>query len=144
MWVTEPAMEIDMNYILSPCGPFFFNNNMKTLRCLLSLHRHARRYTVNNNNIEEPAPHNKPGPPPRNTPSPQPQVRHEAHEGTTVLNVPYNPPGGGPGGSIPGGGAFSFTNSPILDAMLTTAIGLGAGKRICLTHLTTLAQHKVH
>lgn len=134
-------MEID---IIIPVWIFFFNNNMKTLRCLLSLHRHARRYTVNNNNnIKELAPHNKPGPPPRNTPSPQPQVRHEAHEGTTVLNVPYNPPGGGPGGSIPGGGAFSFTNSPILDAMLTTAIGLGAGKRICLTHLTTLAQYSV-
>ncbi|KAF8806546.1 hypothetical protein BYT27DRAFT_7233914 [Phlegmacium glaucopus] len=91
-------------------------------RRLLSLPRfHARLYTTANN--ETPVPHNKP--PPRNPRSTQPQARHEAHEGTTALNAPYNPPGGGPAG-IPGGGAFSFTNSPMLDAMLTTAIGLGA------------------
>ena len=58
--------------------------------------------------------------------------RHEAHEGTTnALNVPLNLPGGGSGGNTPGGGGtFSFTKSPILDAMLTAAIGLGAGKSI--------------
>jgi hypothetical protein len=61
----------------------------------------------------------------------QPQTRHEAHEGTTALNVPFNPPGGGPGANTPGGGgALTFTRSPFLDAMLTTAIGLGAGKSI--------------
>jgi len=104
---------------------------MNTLRRrLLSLPRfRVRPYTTTNN--ETPVPHNKS--PPQNLRNTQPQARHEAHEGTTALNVPYNPPGGGPAG-IPGGGGFSFTNSPILDAMLTTAIGLGAGKSIC-THI---------
>ena len=61
----------------------------------------------------------------------QPQTRHEVQEGTTALNVPFNPPGGGPGGNIPGGGGvFTFTKSPILDAILTTALGLAAGKSI--------------
>ncbi|KAJ3511776.1 hypothetical protein NLJ89_g3901 [Agrocybe chaxingu] len=59
---------------------------------------------------------------PRQTP---PQARHEAHEGTSAINVPYNPPGGGP--NIPGsGGSVSFTGTPLLDALLTTAVGLGA------------------
>ncbi|KJA28908.1 hypothetical protein HYPSUDRAFT_128313 [Hypholoma sublateritium FD-334 SS-4] len=39
--------------------------------------------------------------------------------------MPFNPPGGGPA-AAPGG--FTFTNSPVLDAILTTAIGLAAGK----------------
>lgn len=114
-------------------------------RRILSLSRsYARLYATNNNNAETPAPHT-----PRNSPSPprahtEPQTRHEAHEGTTALNVPFNPPGGGPGGSTPGGGgAFTFTNYPILDAMLTTAIGLGAGKSISTAHLTVLAQYSV-
>lgn len=59
----------------------------------------------------------------------QPQTRHEVHEGTEALNFPYNPPGGGPGANAPGGGfSFSFTKFPLFDAMLTTFIGLGAGK----------------
>ena len=95
---------------------------------------YARRY--NSNNIET-TPHT-----PRSPQCPPPsrlQARHEAQEGTTALNLPLNPPGGGPGGGGPGGGTFTFTNSPILDAMLTTAIGLGAGKRICPTYLTILS-----
>ena len=115
---------------------------------ILSLPRsYARLYTTNNTLSESPTPHRvTPGhqrnpprastqpQPPRVTPRPTPtqsQTRHEAHEGTTALNAPFNPPGGGPGGNIPGGGgAFSFTKSPILDAILTTALGLGAGKSI--------------
>jgi hypothetical protein len=116
---------------------------------------YARLYhTTNNTLLESPAPQSVT--PRRNPPSPrtvtqpqtrhetrvrprrnpprvptQPLTRHEAHEGTTALNVPFNPPGGGPGANIPGGGgAFTFTKSPFLDAMLTTAIGLGAGKSI--------------
>ncbi|PPQ98405.1 hypothetical protein CVT24_004084 [Panaeolus cyanescens] len=65
-------------------------------------------------------------PTPRIPPITPPQARHEIHEGTAVLNVPYNPPGGGPGPNIPGGGGGTFTNSPLLDAMLTTVVGLGA------------------
>ncbi|KAF9047399.1 hypothetical protein BJ165DRAFT_1403124 [Panaeolus papilionaceus] len=59
----------------------------------------------------------------------QPQSRHEIHEGTIALNIPYNPPGGGVGPNIPGGGGGgggSFTSSPMLDAILTTVVGLGA------------------
>lgn len=57
-----------------------------------------------------------------------PGARHEVHEGTSALSAPYNPPGGGPSaGPGIGGSGFSFTNSPVLDAMITTAIGLGAG-----------------
>lgn len=67
----------------------------------------------------------KPSPVPRSPPPAPPQTRHEAHEGTSAINIPYNPPGGGPAGSAAG---FTFTNSPVLDAILTTAIGLGAGK----------------
>ncbi|KAH9485518.1 hypothetical protein JR316_0002426 [Psilocybe cubensis] len=56
-----------------------------------------------------------------------PQARHEVHEGTAAISMPFNPPGGGPSGPGTSGGGFSFTNSPVLDAILTTAIGLGAG-----------------
>ena len=75
-------------------------------------------------------------------PSTQPQTRHEAHEGTTALNVPFNPPGGGPGANIPGGGGGggTFTKNPILDTILATALGLGAGNSICTTHLSLPAQ----
>lgn len=41
------------------------------------------------------------------------------------MSVPYNPPGGGAGPGI-GGTGFTFTNSPVLDAVITTCIGLGA------------------
>lgn len=123
---------------------------MNTVLCRRIPRSYARLYTTNNTLLESPAPHrvtprrNSPRAPTRQTrhearvtprrshPPTQPQTRHEAHEGTTALNVPFNPPGGGPGGNIPGGGggAFSFTKSPLLDAILTTALGLGAGKRI--------------
>lgn len=69
-------------------------------------------------------------PTPRMPPLVQPQSRHEIHEGTIALNIPYNPPGGGVGPNIPGGGGGgggSFTSSPMLDAILTTVVGLGAG-----------------
>ncbi|CAA7260530.1 unnamed protein product [Cyclocybe aegerita] len=62
---------------------------------------------------------------PHSPPQTPPQARHEAHEGTSALSAPYNPPGGGP--NIPGsGGSVSFTGTPLLDALLTTAVGLGA------------------
>lgn len=116
--------------------------NSNTLRRrILSLRFCARLYT-NNSNVESPAsrtPQNSRRPPRAST---QQQAHHEAHEGTTALNAPLNPPGGGSGGST-GGGAFTFTKSPILDAMLTTAIGLGAGKRICTTHLTIPAKYSI-
>jgi hypothetical protein len=127
-------------------------------RRILSLPRYyTRLYTTNNNNLESPAPQRvtpRQNPPPttepphkahvtprRSPPHPptQPETRHEAHEGTTALNVPFNPPGGGPGGNIPGGGG-AFTKSPILDAILATALGLGAGNSIEQTHLTFPAQ----
>ncbi|RDB25264.1 hypothetical protein Hypma_007594 [Hypsizygus marmoreus] len=53
-------------------------------------------------------------------------VRHEVHEKTAALSVPFNPPGGGGGPGIGGGGSFfPLTSSPLLDAALTTIIGLG-------------------
>lgn len=112
-------------------------------RRILSLPRScARLYTTNNNDVvESPAPHRVT---PQRSPPRAPTQRQtrwieslrgrlrrrEAHEGTIALNVPFSPPGG-PGGNTPGGGgAFTFTKSPLLDAMLTAAIGLGAGKSI--------------
>ncbi|KAF8911485.1 hypothetical protein CPB84DRAFT_920164 [Gymnopilus junonius] len=65
-----------------------------------------------------------PAPQPPPSPSPPPQTQHEVQERTSSINMPFNPPGSSPGGG--GGGGFTFTKSPILDAMLTTAIGLGA------------------
>lgn len=63
--------------------------------------------------------------------STRPQPKHEAHEKSLYINVPFNPPGGG-GGAGPGGsgGSFSITNSPLMDAALTTFIGLGLGESI--------------
>ena len=142
----------------------------------LSLPRsYARLYTTNNTLVESPAqrvtPRRNPPHPPtqpqtrqwrrhearltlrRSPPHPptRPQTRHEAHEGTTALNIPFNPPGGGPGGNIPGGGgAFTFTKSPILDAILTTALGLGAGNsiaqhtRLVLLSIVYLSLHWRH
>ncbi|KAG6857194.1 hypothetical protein H0H87_008259 [Tephrocybe sp. NHM501043] len=53
-------------------------------------------------------------------------ARHEVHEGSAAVSIPFNPPGGGAGPNIGGtGSTFSFTNSPLLDAALTTIIGLG-------------------
>lgn len=92
----------------------------------------GRYYTTPVHNSTGATPTKKPPPPkpsplPRSPPSAPPQTRHEAHEGTSAINIPYNPPGGGPAGAAAG---FTFTNSPVLDAILTTAIGLGAGKFI--------------
>jgi hypothetical protein len=57
------------------------------------------------------------------------QVHHEVHEGTVAINIPYNPPGGGAGPGLGGSGSvFPLTNSPLLDAALTTIIGLGMGE----------------
>jgi len=64
---------------------------------------------------------------PHSPPLTPPQARHEAHEGTSAINIPYNPPGGGPGAGPGGGGRGGFTQSPSLDALLTTAVGLSAG-----------------
>ncbi|KAF5380356.1 hypothetical protein D9615_004695 [Tricholomella constricta] len=53
-------------------------------------------------------------------------ARHEVHEGTAAISFPFNPPGGGAGPSIGGSGSFfPLTNSPLMDAALTTIIGLG-------------------
>lgn len=88
-----------------------------------------------NHHAKPRTPHHLPTPPKRTVPSPPPShsqavptppgARHEVHEGTQTLSAPYNPPGGGPGGAA--GGGFAFTGSPVLDAVLTTCIGLGAG-----------------
>ncbi|KAF5393214.1 hypothetical protein D9757_000518 [Collybiopsis confluens] len=65
-------------------------------------------------------------PPRPNVSGPQQHPRHEVHEGSEAINVPFNPPGGG-GGPGPGGSgpSFQFTGSPFLDAALTTVVGLG-------------------
>lgn len=53
-------------------------------------------------------------------------VRHEVHEGTAAMSIPFNPPGGGGGPGVGGSGSlFPITNSPLIDAALTTLIGLG-------------------
>jgi len=84
----------------------------------------GRYYTTPVHTTPKRQPPAKPSPAPRSPPSAHPQTRHEVHEGTSAINMPYNPPGGGPAGAA----GFTFTNSPVLDAILTTAIGLGAGK----------------
>lgn len=116
-------------------------------RCLLRpwLPRHADAGEPRRRNFTTPTPGHHPGKPassstrkkvsspavsstsrPRTPPAPGVSpVRHEVHEGTASINMPFNPPGGGPA-AAPGG--FTFTNSPVLDAILTTAIGLAAGK----------------
>lgn len=68
------------------------------------------------------------------------QARHEVHEGTASISMPFNPPGGGPNAG--GGGGFTFTNSPVLDAILTTAMGIGAGasSRLPRNHVAIGAQ----
>ncbi|PPQ64938.1 hypothetical protein CVT26_015658 [Gymnopilus dilepis] len=79
---------------------------------------------------EQPFPAPQPPPAP-NPPQPPPQTHHEVHERTSSINMPVAPlnlpGGGGAGGGGGGGGPFTFTNSPLLDALLTTAMGLGAG-----------------
>lgn len=83
--------------------------------------------------------------------TPNPPIKHEVHEGTAALNMAYNPPGGGPAGVPGGGGGFTFTNSPVLDAIITTAIGLGAGmcltfERMCafISHITPSIRRRYH
>ncbi|TFK44895.1 hypothetical protein BDQ12DRAFT_621361 [Crucibulum laeve] len=63
---------------------------------------------------------------PANSTAVHPAPRHEAHEGSLSINVPFNPPGSG-GGPGPGGsgGSFPLTGSALVDAALTTIIGLG-------------------
>ena len=59
-------------------------------------------------------------------------ARHEVHEGTAALNIPFNPPGaGGPG--IGG----TLTGSALLDAAITTFIGLTFGKYTSTSSGTT-------
>ncbi|KAL0955764.1 hypothetical protein HGRIS_001979 [Hohenbuehelia grisea] len=55
-----------------------------------------------------------------------PRPRHEINEGSEAISVPFNPPGGAPGPNIGGSGpSFSLSGNPLLDAALTTVIGLG-------------------
>ncbi|KAF9031203.1 hypothetical protein BDZ89DRAFT_1091397 [Hymenopellis radicata] len=74
---------------------------------------------------------NDPPPPRKHTIQPTPHkptehpTRHEVHEGSSAINVPFNPPGGGGGSGIGGTSLFAFTKNPFLDAALTTIIGLG-------------------
>jgi hypothetical protein len=97
----------------------------------------TRQYTVPAGSTgPDPTPKQKPSvakPPAPRKPKVQPvarsaavpelgHARHEVHEGTATISMPFNPPGGGPNA-----GGFSFTNSPVLDAILTTAMGIGAG-----------------
>lgn len=63
------------------------------------------------------------------TPTNGQKVHHEVHEGSVAINIPFNPPGGGAGPGLGGSGSvFPLTNSPLLDAALTTIIGLGMGE----------------
>lgn len=78
----------------------------------------CRLYTTPPTHQQESHPAQKPKP----AHTPAPKTRHEVHEGTESLNMPFNPPGGGPN-PFGRGMSSSFT-----DAMLTTFIGLGAGK----------------
>lgn len=72
-------------------------------------------------------------PPPPRKPAHQPHVdghdvRHEVHEKNTAINIPFNPPGGGGGPGIGGSGnVFPITSSPLMDAALTTIVGLAMG-----------------
>ncbi|KAF9259074.1 hypothetical protein L218DRAFT_1080068 [Marasmius fiardii PR-910] len=51
--------------------------------------------------------------------------RHEVHEGTQSINIPFNPPGAGAGPNVGGtGSSLQLTRSPFMDAALTTIIGL--------------------
>ncbi|KAF8891783.1 hypothetical protein BD779DRAFT_1670742 [Infundibulicybe gibba] len=70
-------------------------------------------------------PHSIPPAPVKKSPLPPPP-RHEVHEGTAAINIPFNPPGAGAGPNVGGSGSvFPLTSSPFLDAALTTIIGLG-------------------
>ncbi|KAK7045536.1 hypothetical protein VNI00_007368 [Paramarasmius palmivorus] len=55
-----------------------------------------------------------------------PRPRHEVHEGSESISIPFNPPGAGGGPNIGGTGSDTpITRSPLLDAALTTVVGLG-------------------
>ncbi|KAJ3784891.1 hypothetical protein GGU10DRAFT_387938 [Lentinula aff. detonsa] len=60
-----------------------------------------------------------------NTSPAQNHPRHEVHERSEAINIPFNPPGGGGPGAAGSGGSFQFTGSPFFDATLTTLVGLG-------------------
>lgn len=82
----------------------------------------ARSFTTPTDDNPGPARHTQPRPtkPISNIP------RHEVHEGSQSINIPFNPPGGAPGPSIGGTGPSEpITRSPLLDAALTTIVGLG-------------------
>lgn len=94
----------------------------------------ARSVIFRRTYAEGPAANDPPPPPPRkHTIQPTPHkptehpTRHEVHEGSSAINVPFNPPGGGGGSGIGGTSMFEFTKNPFLDAALTTIIGLGMG-----------------
>ena len=125
----------------SSCPPIQLGHAARRLRlsAVLQASGGRRRYTTTtppdshrqgrhlHPGAQKPTTPSRPSPSVQPTTSPiptPPGARHEVHEGTSVLSVPYNPPGGGPGGGPQG---FTFTNSPVLDAILTTCIGLGAG-----------------
>uniref|UniRef100_A0A0W0F152 AAA protein C-terminal winged helix domain-containing protein n=1 Tax=Moniliophthora roreri TaxID=221103 RepID=A0A0W0F152_MONRR len=60
------------------------------------------------------------------TPHPAALPRHEVHEGSESISIPFNPPGAGGGPNVGGTGSDRpITRSPLLDAALTTVIGLG-------------------
>ncbi|KAJ8076602.1 hypothetical protein PM082_001025 [Marasmius tenuissimus] len=68
-----------------------------------------------------------PGAPRQTRPHPTKPItpRHEVHEGSQSINIPFNPPGGGP--NAPGIGDMPsepITRSPLMDAALTTVVGL--------------------
>ncbi|KAJ3986617.1 hypothetical protein F5890DRAFT_1502567 [Lentinula detonsa] len=60
-----------------------------------------------------------------NTSPAQNHPRHEVHERSEAINIPFNPTGGGGPGAAGSGGSFQFTGSPFFDATLTTLVGLG-------------------
>ena len=53
-------------------------------------------------------------------------VPHEVHEKKTAINAPFNSASGDGGPSVRG--SFAFSGSPLLDAALTTVVGLGMCK----------------
>ncbi|GLB37737.1 hypothetical protein LshimejAT787_0407880 [Lyophyllum shimeji] len=74
-----------------------------------------------------PPPPKKPAPPAQGNHLPHVDghnVRHEVHEGSAALSVPFNPPGGGAGPGVGGSSVFPITSWPMLDAALTTIVGL--------------------
>lgn len=115
--------------------PGAFSHHFLEKRLAPGQHPIVGRYYTDGPATKHPTP--SPGPPtPPKLPSKPPLVnhagsntRHEVHEGSVAINIPFNPPGGGGGPGLGGSGSvFPLTNSPLLDAALTTVIGLGMGK----------------